>query len=148
MGLADAAIAAGAVRLTNLTATLETALADDLGGRKIRSVQGWGNVIGTVGGAQDFTYALFVGPSLLDAADVFPFTQYGDNPWWTWNTLNHRGQQHNVLAAASEFTEHRVHLRTRSPRRLPMTGSNLWFVEEAAGQTQNAKWTFVARVDA
>lgn len=109
-------------------------------------MRGQGTLIGTVGGIQTFVHALFVGANTLDPPDVLPASSAGGLPWWTWQVRNHRGQQHNVLAAASEFTEHPLHIRTRGRRRVPMTGSTLWLAEETLNQAQNAAWTFTVRV--
>lgn len=132
----------GTTRLTDLGALIETMLGEDIAGGTIRSVYAQGTLIGTVGGVQGYGYGLFVGPNSLDPADVFPSTAPQNLVWWKHQFLNHRGQQHNVLAAAAEFTEHFLHMRTRGPRRLAAVGQTLWFADETQLQTQNASWTF------
>lgn len=142
--IADASVATGTTRLTDLGALVQTALGDDLGGTKVMSVRARGSLIGSVGGVQSYAYALFIGPGVLDVADVAPNVSPMEFHWWTWNKINHRGQAHD-LSAGTEFDEILLSLRTRGSRRLRDVGETLWFAEETVGQAQNAFWTFQLR---
>lgn len=143
--VAAANVVVGTTRLTDLGSLIETGLGQDIQGGKIWGVHGQMDLIGTVGGAQNYSYGLFIGPNSLDAADVFPNSGVGDINWWKWGTYLHRGQAHQ-LTAGNEFDVHNLRFRSLGARRIRAHGETLWFAEEVAGQTQNVQWTITGQI--
>jgi len=148
VGIADGTVAPGTTRLTDLGASWQTSIGEELAGRLITSVRATGTHQSAVGGIQSVAYALFLGPDSLDVADVAPLTASDNYSWWYRRHLIHRGMSHTTGGGspATEFDEKIFRFSTRGTRRMPANfGHTLWFAEETLTQNQAMAWTFDIR---
>lgn len=142
LAIADGAVTPGTTRLTDLGSLWEGVALEELAGRLITNVHGYGSHIGSTGGLQSYTYALFIANNDIDAADVGPATGSSEYNWWLRVPILHRAQQHNV-GAGQEFDSMRLNFNTRGTRRMPRApGMTLWFAEETVTQAQTVSWGF------